>query len=133
MKNLSISIVAEGLDFPTSLAFDEEGTPWIAESGLPFAGAAPGGRIRRVDRDGRTEPLLGDLRSPVNGLCFHDGAFFISEGGNPGRISRWAPGRKISKRSSTACPVWATTTPTWPPWGRTAGSISPRERSPTAA
>jgi glucose/arabinose dehydrogenase len=95
VKNLAIEIAAEGLDFPTSLAFDAEGTPWIAESGLPFAGAAPGGRIRRVDRDGRTEPLLGDLRSPVNGLCFHDGAFVIAEGGHPGRISRWAPGKSL--------------------------------------
>jgi glucose/arabinose dehydrogenase len=32
-------LVAHGLDFPTSLAFDAEGTPWVAESGLPFAGA----------------------------------------------------------------------------------------------
>lgn len=86
------AILAEGLDFPTSLAFDAEGTPWIAESGLPFAGAKPGGRIRRVGADGKTELFLGDLRSPVNGLCFHDGAFYIAEGGHPGRISRWAPG-----------------------------------------
>lgn len=86
------TIIAEGLDFPTSLAFDAEGTPWIAESGLPFAGAKPGGRIERVGADGNTELFLGDLRSPVNGLCFHDGAFFIAEGGHPGRISRWAPG-----------------------------------------
>jgi len=85
-------LVAEGLDFPTSLAFDAEGTPWVAESGLPFAGAAPGGRIRRIGPDGRAEPLLEDLRWPVNGLGFHDGAFFIAEGGHPGRISRWAPG-----------------------------------------
>jgi len=48
-------LVAEGLDFPTSLAFDAEGTPWVAESGLPFAGAAPGGRIRRIGADGRTD------------------------------------------------------------------------------
>ena len=85
-------LVAEGLDFPTSLAFDAEGTPWVAESGLPFAGAVPGGRIRRIGPDGPTEPLLGDLRWPVNGLGFHDGLFYVSEGGHPGRISRWAPG-----------------------------------------
>jgi glucose/arabinose dehydrogenase len=95
VKNLSITRVAEGLDFPTSLAFDEEGSPWIAESGLPFAGAAPGGRIRRIGPDGRTELILGDLRSPVNGLCFHDDTFIIAEGGHPGRISRWAPGKPL--------------------------------------
>jgi len=88
-------LVAHGLDFPTSLAFDAAGTPWVAESGLPFAGAAPGGRIRRIGQIGsieKSEPLLGDLRFPVNGLCFHDGRFLIAEGGYPGRISRWAPG-----------------------------------------
>jgi glucose/arabinose dehydrogenase len=83
---------SHGLDFPTSLAFDDEGNPWIAESGLPFGGAAPGGRIRKVTPDGRIETFLADLRFPVNGLCFHDGAFYISEGGYPGRISRWSPG-----------------------------------------
>jgi len=91
-------IVARGLDFPTSLAFDERGVPWIAESGLPFGGARPGGRILRVvpnkRSDGRTETPLRDLRFPVNGLCFHEGSFFISEGGYPGRISRWAPGEE---------------------------------------
>lgn len=85
-------LVAEGLNFPTSLAFDEEGNPWVAESGLPFAGATPGGRVLRITADGRTEPLLGDLRWPVNGLGFYDGLFYVSEGGHPGRISRWAPG-----------------------------------------
>lgn len=84
--------VTEGLDFPTSLAFDAEGTPWVAESGLPFGGAAPGGRLLRVGRDGRAEALLGGLRQPVNGLTFHDGAFLVAEGGNPGRLSRWASG-----------------------------------------
>jgi len=83
--------VADGLDFPTSLAFDADGTPWVAESGLPFAGAAPDGRIRRI-ADGRAETLLGDLKWPVNGLAFHDGLFYIAEGGYPGRISRWKPG-----------------------------------------
>lgn len=87
-------VVARGLDFPTSVAFDGRGIPWIAESGLPFGGARPGGRILKVEPDGQTRTQLAELRSPVNGLCRHDGCFFISEGGHPGRISRWAPGRE---------------------------------------
>lgn len=83
-----MKLIASGLDFPTSLAFDAEGTPWVAESGLPFAGAAPGGRVRCIGKDG----FLGDLKWPVNGLAFHDGLFYVAEGGHPGRISRWAPG-----------------------------------------
>jgi glucose/arabinose dehydrogenase len=92
-------LIAAGLDFPTSLAFDADGTPWVAESGLPFAGAAPNGRIRRIV-DGRAETLLGDLKWPVNGLAFHDGLFYVAEGGYPGRISRWSPGSDRSDRET---------------------------------
>ena len=63
---------------------------YVAESGLPFGGARPGGRIVRIGADGFAMVLDG-LRAPVNGLAWHDGGFFISEGGFPGRISRWAP------------------------------------------
>ncbi|HET9627257.1 MAG TPA: hypothetical protein VFP84_38115 [Kofleriaceae bacterium] len=75
--------VATGLDFPTSLGFADDGALWIAESGLAFGGAAPGGRVRRGDR-----VIARDLRAPVNGLLWHDGAWIVSEGGRPGRISR---------------------------------------------
>lgn len=84
--------VAVGLDFPTSLALDASGRLHVAESGLPFGGARPGGRIVRLGRDGRKEVVLDGLRQPVNGLTWHDGAFLIAEGGAPGRISRWRPG-----------------------------------------
>ncbi|TMB87422.1 MAG: sugar dehydrogenase, partial [Chloroflexi bacterium] len=44
-ENNKLELVAEGFSFPTSLTFDEAGTAYIAESGLPFGGARPGGRI----------------------------------------------------------------------------------------
>lgn len=75
--------VLAGLDFPTSLGFADDGALWVAESGLPFAGAAPGGRVRRGER-----VIARDLRAPVNGLLWHAGAWIVSEGGKPGRISR---------------------------------------------
>ncbi len=84
--------IATGFDFPTSIARDKTGTLYVAESGLSFGGAEPGGRIRRINADGSSSVVLGNLRAPVNGLTWHDGAFLISEGGYPGRISRWAPG-----------------------------------------
>jgi glucose/arabinose dehydrogenase len=84
--------VAEGLDFPTSAAFADDGTLYVAESGLPFGGARPGGRIVRIGSDGPCKSVLEGLRAPVNGLVWHDGGFYISEGGFPGRISRWKPG-----------------------------------------
>jgi glucose/arabinose dehydrogenase len=84
--------VAEGLDFPTSAAFADDGTLYVAESGLPFGGARPGGRLVRIGSDGSCKSVLEELRAPVNGLAWHDGGFYISEGGFPGRISRWTPG-----------------------------------------
>jgi len=86
--NSRLELVAEGLAFPTSLTFDEAGVPYVAEAGLPFGGAAPGGRIWRIGSDGSRTLLADKLRQPVNGLTFHNGGLYISEGGHPGRISR---------------------------------------------
>src|SRR5712691_7334203 len=86
--NSRLELVAEGLAFPTSLTFDEAGVPYVAEAGLPFGGAAPGGRIWRIESDGSRTLLAEKLRQPVNGLTFHNGSLYVSEGGHPGRISR---------------------------------------------
>ena len=43
-----VSVVADGLSFPTALAFDPEGVAYVAESGLPFGGATGTG-VTTVD------------------------------------------------------------------------------------
>src|SRR5712691_13216350 len=86
--NNRLELVAEGLSFPTSVTFDQAGVPYVAESGLPFGGAPLGGRIWRIASDGSHSLLAEKLRPPVNGLTFHDGSLYVSEGGHPGRISR---------------------------------------------
>lgn len=88
---VTMELVCGGLDFPTSLTFDEHGVAYVAESGLPFAGAPPGGRVHRLEPDGRRTLIADGLRQPVNGLAYHDGRLYISEGGHPGRISRLDP------------------------------------------
>ena len=62
-----LELVATGFSFPTSLTFDEEGTTYVAEAGLPFGGARPGGRIWRIDHDGDRSlwPADYDIRSTV--------------------------------------------------------------------
>ncbi|HEX6553195.1 MAG TPA: hypothetical protein VF026_10570 [Ktedonobacteraceae bacterium] len=82
-------LVADGFSFPTSLAFDEKGMTYVAESGLPFGGAPAGGRIWSISPDGKRSFLAGGLRPPVNGLTFYQGGLYVSEGGHPGRISRF--------------------------------------------
>jgi glucose/arabinose dehydrogenase len=83
-------LIAAGLHFPTSLAFDDDGILYVAESGLPFGGAPPGGRVWRL-REGRDRSLVADgLQPPVNGLAWHDGSLLVSEAGPPGRLTRLA-------------------------------------------
>lgn len=82
-----MKLVANGFNFPTSVALGAGGI-YVAESGLPFGGARPGGRILEVNTDGTHRCLKDGLRAPVNGLTRHDDALIIAEGGNPGRISR---------------------------------------------
>src|SRR5215208_5147499 len=83
-----LELVAEGFSFPTSLTFDEAGVAYVPESGLPFRSAPPGGRVWRLARGGGRLLLAEGLRAPVNGLTFHAGGLYVSEGGYPARISR---------------------------------------------
>lgn len=73
--------LAGGLRFPTSIAISSAGEVFVAESGLSFGGAAPGGRVWCLDRLGRRELVAADFAPPVNGLTWWDGALLLSEGG----------------------------------------------------
>jgi glucose/arabinose dehydrogenase len=79
-------VLLDGLNFPTSLAFAEDGTVFVAESGLGFGGAPPGGRVWRFDGTDKV-PVADGLSGPVTGLCWHQGVLYVSEGG-AGRITR---------------------------------------------
>jgi glucose/arabinose dehydrogenase len=82
------TVAADGFSFPTSVVFDATGTPYVAESGLPFGGAAPGGRVWRLQEDGKRESVAEGLGAPVNGLAWDDGALYVSDQGEGGRIQR---------------------------------------------
>jgi glucose/arabinose dehydrogenase len=80
--------VANGLNFPTSLTFDAEGRLYVAESGLPFAGAAKGGRVLCIDPGGNCNCLIDNLRAPVTGLVHYREGLYVSHSGDYGRIGR---------------------------------------------
>ena len=86
-----MELVAGGFTFPTSVAFDDQGVAHVAESGLPFGGARPRGRVWRVERERGKVLLEEGFAPPVNGLTFHDDGLYVSEGGR-GCISRLEPG-----------------------------------------
>lgn len=82
-----LECIASGLNFPTSFAVGPDETFYLAESGLPFDGAPAGGRVWRIRAGHAPECLWKDLRAPVNGLTLDGDRLYLSEGGNPGRLS----------------------------------------------
>jgi hypothetical protein len=85
-NNFKLELASDGLSFPTSITFDKDGIAYVTESGVPFIGQAPIGRIWRIFPDNRRSILIDDLRGPVNGITFHDGKLYVSEGGYNGSI-----------------------------------------------
>lgn len=82
-----LEILFDDLAFPTSLAIARRSF-YVAESGLAFDGTVSGGRVWRFEA-GRRDLLVDHLRAPVNGLTIHHDLIYVSEGGNPGRITRF--------------------------------------------
>jgi glucose/arabinose dehydrogenase len=87
--NINLELVCSGLSFPTSVTFDEDGIPYITESNL-FNISNRNGCVVKVQGTTRDDllTLTDNLRTPVNGIWYHDGFLYVSEGGNPGRIAK---------------------------------------------
>src|SRR5690606_14338453 len=82
-------LVQQDLQFPSSLAFDERGVAYVAESGLRVDGSLGSARVLRLDSGGgEPQVIADDLRAPVNGLTMFEGGLYVAEGGYPGRITR---------------------------------------------
>ena len=89
-----IEVVARGLTFPTSVIFDDRGTPFVVEAGYSYGEAFTTPRLVRVDAGGQlTLVASGGRNGPWNGGSFANGAFYVAEGGEMegGRILRITP------------------------------------------
>ena len=92
-------VVATGLTFPTGVAFDAQGRPVVTESGYSYGEVFLTPRLLRIEPNGQTTVIAeGGRNGPWNGVAFHDGAFFVAEGGQleGGRILRIAPDGRIT-------------------------------------
>jgi glucose/arabinose dehydrogenase len=89
-----IDVVATGLTFPAGVAFDEAGRPHVVETGYAYGEVWTTPRLLRVEPGGRLTPIaVGRRNGPWNGVAYHDGTFYVAEGGQleGGRILRIAP------------------------------------------
>jgi glucose/arabinose dehydrogenase len=94
----SIHAVSRGLTFPTAVAFDLEGTPHVVEAGYSYGEIFTEARLLRLEQNGRRHVLARSDNGPWTGVVYHDGAFYVAEGGQRrgGRILRIAPNGRIS-------------------------------------
>lgn len=90
-EGFRIEPVTAGLTFPTGVAFDDDGIPYVVESGYAYGEVWETPRLLRVEPSGKTTVIAtGGENGPWNGVDFHDGFFYVAEGGqlHGGRILR---------------------------------------------
>lgn len=85
-----IEAVATGLTFPTGVAFDGKGVPHVVEAGYSYGEEWEVPRLLRVENGEVTAVARGEKNGPWTGAAWHEGAFYVAEGGEleGGRILR---------------------------------------------
>jgi glucose/arabinose dehydrogenase len=93
-----IEAVATHLNFPTGVAFDEQGRAYITEAGYSYGEVWTTPRLLRIESDGRTTEIARGDAPPWTGVAFGNGAFYVAEGGakNGGRIIRVSGDGKVT-------------------------------------
>jgi len=77
-----IERVASGFSFPTAAAFDDAGNLHVVESGYSYGEVWTEPRLIRIEKDGRrTIVATGKRNGPWTGVYWHNGAFYVAEGG----------------------------------------------------
>lgn len=90
-QGYEIEVAAKNLTFPTGITFDNTGIPYVTESGYSYGEVFTVPKLIRINKDGSLTTIAsGKKNGPWNGVWFHNGSFYISEGGEMegGRILR---------------------------------------------
>jgi hypothetical protein len=92
-RGYRIDLVADRLTFPTGIAFGGDGEIFAVESGYSYGNVFATPRILELPRAGAGKPRVayaGKSHAPWNGIDYHEGAFFVAQGGHKegGRIVR---------------------------------------------
>jgi hypothetical protein len=88
-----IDLAAEGLTFPTGVAFGDGGEVYVVEAGYSYGDVFATPRILELPREAHGRPRVvysGGSHGPWTGIDYHGGAFFVAQGGQKesGRIVR---------------------------------------------
>ncbi|OLY94809.1 glucose dehydrogenase [Cnuella takakiae] len=91
-------LVASGLNYPTAVSFDAAGNLYCIESGYSYGEDFTTPRLLRLKAGGQTTVIAtGDKNGPWTGIDFHEGKFYVAEGGvlEGGRIVEIDPSGTI--------------------------------------
>lgn len=90
-------VVATGLDFPTGVAFDDQGRLHVTEAGYSYGELRLEPRLVRIEADGTRVIVARGEDPPWNGLVWHEGAFYVAGGHyQAGHILRVTPDGAIA-------------------------------------
>jgi len=80
-EGFQVEKVVDGLTYPTSITWDDEGNMYVAEAGGAFLEEPPPARILRIENGQATEVANLDekgIKASVVGLLWDDGAFYFT-------------------------------------------------------
>lgn len=82
-----IEVVARGLTFPSGIAFDDQGRPYVTEAGYSYGEVRLTPRLLRLERGGGVAEIARGENPPWNGVAFHRGSFYVAGGHlEPGQV-----------------------------------------------
>jgi glucose/arabinose dehydrogenase len=77
-----VEVVLADLTYPTSVAFDDAGTMYVAEAGFNYGDEVAVARVVRVPPNGGEKAMVAEgLNGPVTDLLWHAGRLYISHRG----------------------------------------------------
>ena len=77
-----IEAVAQGLTFPSAVAFDDNGALYAIETGYSYGEVWGEPRLLKIDANGKETVIArGPKNGPWTGITWYNGAFYIAEGG----------------------------------------------------
>jgi glucose/arabinose dehydrogenase len=94
-----IEVLARGLTFPSGATFDDKGQLYVIEAGYCYGEIWTVPQLIRIEQNGsKTTIAKGAKNGPWTGVTFHDGNFYIAEGGEleGGKILRVTPSGEMS-------------------------------------
>lgn len=93
-----IEAITTGLTFPTGATINEDGHLVVVESGYSYGEIWTTPRLLHIGPDGTQAVIAaGEENGPWTGVAFHEGSYYVAEGGvgRGGRILRITPDGKI--------------------------------------